>query len=65
MPIPVVVLSKAWIYNISLLGVADSNLTVDMYVCQLLVLCVVYVEVSASCRSLVQRISTECVFFRM
>jgi hypothetical protein len=62
MPIPVVVLSEAWIYDNSLPGIAGSNLTVDKYVCLLLVLYAVYVEVSASGRSLVQRISTECGF---
>jgi len=51
--------SKAWGYGRSLGRNAGSNPAVDMNVCLLCMLCVVYVDVSASGWSLVQRSSSE------
>jgi hypothetical protein len=51
---------KAWVCGRSLAGIAVSNSAGGIKVCFLWVLCVVRIEVFATCRSLVQRSPTEC-----
>jgi hypothetical protein len=59
MPIPVAARCKSWVYSCSLVRNAVSNLAGGMDVSVLSVLCF-QVEVSATGRSLVQMIPTDC-----
>jgi hypothetical protein len=59
MPTPVAARSKAWVCGEALAGIVVSNPTGGMDVCLVQCLCC-QVEVSATCRSLVQRSPTDC-----
>ena len=59
-PNPVAVLSKAWVCCRSIAGIVGSNLVEVMDVLSLVSVVFCQVEVSATCRSLVQRSPTEC-----
>ena len=52
--------SKAWVYALSLAEIADSNLSDVMDFCLSVIILCVQVQISATSRSLVQRIPTEC-----
>jgi hypothetical protein len=60
MPIPVAVRSKAWVCGRSLVGIAGSNPARGHGCLSLVSVVCCQVDVSVTCRSLVQRSPTEC-----